>query len=383
MRVNKFLNGVAELFIEPGMLQREPYDAFRILLVVGLLSIVIFISSAFGLFHLLVTGMSFNMLINILSGSVLLFFLYMIHKNRALGWIAHASVGLIFLYFPSFIYINQAQEFSMVWLFFAPFAIISLVGHKNGIRYLIVFYSVVFFMTYQGIGQWDDGNWTLMSYLRFVVASVLGTALAVVIDMASSGLNSEIANQRLKEKRYITELKRLSTTDALTEVFNRHYFKEVMHQKLAELQNSDLYLTFFILDVDHFKLYNDEFGHQQGDEVLRKVARKIRSYVKRREDLVFRLGGEEFGGLVVSDDPVATEKWLEPLRKEIEELKIPHAKGSTEKYVTVSMGIYSSKVKEAKAIDKLYSIADKALYQAKNLGRNRVCIASKTGLKSL
>ena len=80
----------------------------------------------------------------------------------------------------------------------------------------------------------------------------------------------------------------------------------MLEKKLKELKGSDLYLTFFILDIDHFKLYNDEYGHYQGDDVLKQVATAVHNYIKHQDDLVFRLGGEEFGGLLVTNDPAET-----------------------------------------------------------------------------
>jgi len=371
------LNKVANLFVKPEMLANRPYEAFRILLVVGLIINILGISSIFGIFHLLYTGLLLNMWLNLGGSLFLIFLLFIIYKNKALGWVGHAFVLLIFLFFPIFIVINQAEEYSMFWIIFVPFTFIAILGRPSGVWYSLAFFLMMFVMAYQGIGVWDNGNWSLLSYGRFVVASLLGIGLAIVIDMANVWLNQQVENQKNKERSYVKELRRLSTTDALTDIFNRHYFKQVLEEKLDELKHSNAFLTFFIIDIDYFKLYNDEYGHQRGDEVLHKVAQTIRHYVKRREDLVFRLGGEEFGGLVISDHPKEIANWLLPLKEEIEALKIKHAAGAPEEYITISMGIYSSKINDVKDIDKLYSVADKALYKAKRAGRNQVCIADE------
>lgn len=367
------------LFVEPEVLDRDPFTAFRILLTVGLISFIVVIALVFGFYHYWLTGVYISVVMNIVGSIVLIYFIYVIHKQKKVGWIAHGLGVVLLIFFPLFVYVNQAANYSMAWLFFVPFAVIPIFGAKLGLRYLAVFYIVIFSMAFQGIDVWNSGTWTILSFSRFVVSSLMGMGLALVINSATIWLNNKVREEKQKEQSYIRKLRKLSTTDSLTELYNRHHFKSVMQQKIAYLADSNTYMTFFILDIDHFKLYNDEFGHHKGDEVLYKVAQTIRNFVKRKDDLVFRLGGEEFGGILISDHPVETEEWLKPLRAEVEALCIPHSTKAPEDYVTISMGIYSSKIDSEQAIDKLYSIADQALYQAKRLGRNQVCIADGDG----
>jgi len=155
-------------------------------------------------------------------------------------------------------------------------------------------------------------------------------------------------------------------TDALTEVYNRRYFNEMLPKRDRK------YLTFIMIDIDHFKQYNDTYGHQEGDDVLVQVAQAIASSLERSSDLCFRLGGEEFAVLCESLDPQEALKFAECIRENIEGLKIPHAKNSAGEFVTISLGLLTKKITGEVDTDMLYKEADDLLYAAKKNGRNRV-----------
>ena len=372
--LEKLKNQLQLLFVDQELLEDFPYDAFRQLLSAALMVMMAGTLLGFVVLHASVTGVYFNVIVNGIGLILILALLYRLHQTKQMGLIGHGMAIVIICFFPVFTYLNQAQAYSLVWIFFVPFVIMALVGRKSALVYLTFLFAILFSMTYLGIDHWDNKEWDQFSYLRFVVASLLGVLLALVMDVANTDLNKRIHLQRLKERRYNKELRRLSTIDALTQVYNRHYFKEVFEQKVSKFKDTELYLTFFILDIDHFKLYNDEFGHQQGDEALQKVAKAIHNYIKRQDDSVFRLGGEEFGGLLVTSDPKETSSWVAQLKNEIEALNITHAADAPEKYLTISLGVFSAKVKSLETITCLYRIADKALYKAKHQGRNQAVI---------
>ncbi|HHS99745.1 MAG TPA: diguanylate cyclase [Thiomicrospira sp.] len=363
-------------FVNPEDLIAKPYDAFRVLLIVAILIVITLVLVGFAVFHLFITERFHISMINLISVMVLLSLLYRLNQTKQEGLIGHIASAAILVFLPTFAAFNQNHEFGLVWLVFAPFVFVAFVGWRDAFVYLALFYFVLLGIAYNGIGQWDGGNWSELSFARLTVALLLGTALAVIVDMANREMNRQIGLQREKELSYTQELRRLSTTDNLTEVYNRHYFQEVLDNKIEELGGTDLYLTFFILDIDHFKLYNDQFGHHEGDKVLYQIAQAVHSYIKRQDDLVFRLGGEEFGGLLVSEHPKETSEWVAQLKNEIEALQIVHATASPEKHITISIGVFSAKVKDIDTISCLYRIADKALYQAKHQGRNQAVIFS-------
>lgn len=167
----------------------------------------------------------------------------------------------------------------------------------------------------------------------------------------------------------------LSITDSLTSLYNRRYFDKMFptHLKLAD--RTDKSLALIMLDIDHFKQYNDTYGHQQGDKTLQKVASSINSFAQRETDYAFRIGGEEFALLLFVKEPIDALLIANNLKEAVEKLKIPHKKSSVANCVTVSMGLY---ICNNKPINTIYKEADDLLYKAKENGRNQV-VSNITG----
>jgi diguanylate cyclase (GGDEF)-like protein len=143
-----------------------------------------------------------------------------------------------------------------------------------------------------------------------------------------------------------------------------------MPKLLALAKRKRHYITFFILDVDDFKAYNDHYGHIAGDKALIAIADAVIRHIQRDDDFVFRFGGEEFGGVLLSDDPehsVAHVKQLCPL---VEGLKIEHRYSDTADYLTVSVGIITIPPELELTIEQIYIFADRELYKVKNNGKN-------------
>lgn len=173
------------------------------------------------------------------------------------------------------------------------------------------------------------------------------------------------------------KLEHLSITDPMTGLYNRRKFQEVVDMELNRLQRADRenridqQFYFILFDVDHFKEYNDTYGHDEGDTVLKKIAQTLELSLKRSTDFAFRLGGEEFAITSIDDDLKKVHRFVDTLRQEIELLKISHQNNTASKYVTVSVGIAFANERYGYAFEVLYSHADKALYRAKEGGRNR------------
>ena len=126
------------------------------------------------------------------------------------------------------------------------------------------------------------------------------------------------------------------------------------------------------MDIDHFKQYNDTYGHQMGDNVLIKVANAIKNSLHRADDYCFRLGGEEFGVLCKIEAKQKAFEFANKIRQNIENLHIKHEKNSASAYITMSMGLVSLNAKDIYSADKMYKMADDFLYNAKENGRNKV-----------
>ena len=176
----------------------------------------------------------------------------------------------------------------------------------------------------------------------------------------------KIANKGLKELSYL---------DGLTSVANRRYFDEQISKEWKNKKRHNTPLSLILIDIDFFKAYNDKYGHLAGDDCLRKVAQNLKSTISRPNDFVARYGGEEFAVILPETDMKGAKKVAEDLRLNIELMKVKHASGIS-KLLTVSIGLASYGADlHPNNIEEMIEAADKALYQAKKDGKNRVNIA--------
>ncbi|CAH0352751.1 diguanylate cyclase [Aquabacterium sp. CECT 9606] len=185
---------------------------------------------------------------------------------------------------------------------------------------------------------------------------------------------------RIRETNLLAALKtanerldKISRSDLLTQVANRRHFDEFLTQvwERAEVDGSEVSLI--MIDVDHFKAYNDHYGHPAGDECLRQVAGTLKRRLRRPGDLVARFGGEEFIAVLTGTTlPIALQA-ADRIKVAIERLRVPHVGSPTSSFVTVSVGVASMRPIDRGASQKTLLIqVDEALYRAKNSGRNRV-----------
>jgi len=174
----------------------------------------------------------------------------------------------------------------------------------------------------------------------------------------------------------ITDKKRIekiSIHDELTNLYNRRHFNQVLSNEVNRAKRDKKLLSFIMLDVDYFKLYNDTYGHQEGDVVLYKISKVLSSFCKRAGDFAFRLGGEEFGILFSELNKEESEIYANNMRKAVEDLEIPHSRNSVSSFVTISMGLLTISFDEKITEADIYKKADDLLYKAKESGRNKVC----------
>ena len=165
----------------------------------------------------------------------------------------------------------------------------------------------------------------------------------------------------------------ISITDGLTDIYNRRYFNETFPKFIASAKRKDELVCFLLMDIDHFKQYNDNYGHQMGDEVLINVAKCLKQSLSRADDLTFRLGGEEFGIIYKADTKEKAIEFANKIRHNIENLKIQHDFNSASPYITASMGLIC---KNANDINDniVYKEADDLLYESKRNGRNQISV---------
>ena len=183
----------------------------------------------------------------------------------------------------------------------------------------------------------------------------------------------KIRTRELKESN--RKLEALTTTDALTCIANRRKFDIAYQSEWNRGRRTGSPLAVMIIDLDHFKLYNDRFGHQQGDACLKSVAQKLDYIVKRSGEVVARYGGEEFVVILPGSDTENALQIAERIRLEIETMEIQQAPGAQSEFVTVSIGVSARHLMPEDTPELYFKEADQALYNAKKNGRNRVMLA--------
>lgn len=169
------------------------------------------------------------------------------------------------------------------------------------------------------------------------------------------------------------QLASLSLTDGLTGIANRRSFDEHLEQEWKRALRDQLPLSLIMVDIDHFKAYNDYYGHQAGDDCLRQVARMLQSVVARPGDLVARYGGEEFA-LILPQTDHGAKSLGEACRATVAGGKIPHHASPVKPVVTVSVGVATMIPGVEDDPSRLIKAADPAMYRAKLLGRNHVVV---------
>ncbi|HYD68575.1 diguanylate cyclase domain-containing protein [Azospirillum sp.] len=195
------------------------------------------------------------------------------------------------------------------------------------------------------------------------------------IDFITKPISAPIVRARVRNhlllKQQADILRQLSFMDGLTGIANRRRFDETLEREWRRCGRSKLPLSVIMLDVDHFKRFNDHYGHHAGDECLRTIARILAEEVKRPGDFVARYGGEEFICLLPETDGEGAARVAERLRTAVLLQAVPHAASPTAPQVTISLGYACTVPPPDRAAQSLVSLADAMLYEAKNHGRNQ------------
>jgi two-component system, cell cycle response regulator len=212
------------------------------------------------------------------------------------------------------------------------------------------------------------------SFWYHYVAVKLGDGFAITIRDITARKQTELAlqeaNHQLQEANHKLEL--LANLDGLTQIANRRRFDDYLTLEWQRHQREKNPLSLILIDIDYFKLYNDSYGHQGGDDCLIRVAQAIAQTMKRPTDLVARYGGEEFAIILPNTHSEGALTIADSIREAIANLAIPHQNSEVSNHLTLSMGIASKIPTGEEGLEILMFQADKALYTAKSQGRNRV-----------
>jgi diguanylate cyclase (GGDEF)-like protein/PAS domain S-box-containing protein len=198
--------------------------------------------------------------------------------------------------------------------------------------------------------------------------------------VGSVGILSDITERKRVEaalRQMNQDLHLLATLDGLTGVSNRRRFDEFISREWGRMRREQTPISLILCDIDFFKLYNDTYGHQAGDDCLRAVAGAIRKSVNRPTDLVARYGGEEFAVVLSNTDAKGAVNIAETIRRQVEALSVIHHQPTGSRILTISCGISCMIPVEENLLDRLIAFADKGLYEAKKLGRNRIVLKTE------
>jgi diguanylate cyclase (GGDEF)-like protein len=214
-----------------------------------------------------------------------------------------------------------------------------------------------------------DGDRTIGALWVSDGATIYSDDDLALVEAFAAYLSLALQRASLRERTH--RLEQLVAIDPLTGVANRRAFDNTIEREWSRALRAQRPLAVAMLDIDHFKLYNDSYGHREGDVCLQKIAQVCSASIVRASDLFARYGGEEFAVVLGDADPIAGIVVAERVRAAVEALSIPHAEKEGG-IVTVSIGVASMTPERSLKPGELIERADKALYQAKHGGRNRV-----------
>ncbi len=213
-------------------------------------------------------------------------------------------------------------------------------------------------------------------WMSQVFGDMLETSLertAMAEDLANLSDSLRVRNVQLQEAR--RQLADLATIDDLTGLRNRRGLRDLLEVELSRAKRSGLPLAIIMLDVDHFKLYNDNYGHPAGDVVLQRLAEIMLSLTARAGEAAARMGGEEFLMLLPGSTASEALHAANRLRDRLAAARLAHAHSPTSEHVTISQGIVACEPRVNTTIEELVEAADKALYQSKQGGRDRITVS--------
>jgi diguanylate cyclase (GGDEF)-like protein len=275
-----------------------------------------------------------------------------------------------FLIFPA----NNPALISLFVLVVASLSASTTISHSS-IKFGPAVWAGPAMLLYAVRCAWEGGE--TEDTIAFLTIIYLATIIHYSFNhnrTITSAISLKFENLELLEELQKTNdiLRRTSAVDGLTGLANRYSFEEFMEREWRRAIRDRKPLSLIMADIDHFKAFNDNYGHQGGDDCLKKVAWVIAASVKRPADLAARYGGEEFMAVLPDTDLNGALEIAEMLRRGVEALNIPHEHSSTAGVVTISVGVASLIPEQVMSSSHLVKLVDMALYSAKHAGRNMI-----------
>lgn len=277
-------------------------------------------------------------------------------------------------YFITLPYLNELHEFIIILVFGGMCA-----GSIASLSiYLPAYYAYVLPMLLPVIVY----NYALLNVDRTILATMF--LLFVVMLIISAKINKRLLNENFQlfneKELLINELKVISITDSLSGLYNRRYFEITFPQEFNRARRNKYFLSLVSMDVDNFKLINDNFGHPFGDRFLISVADFLKKIFRRSNDIIFRLGGDEFAVIIANQPIKETISICRSIKNHFKTETLNRDYHSNElllmNNVTLSMGIVNIHFESSSNIEYAITLVDEALYQAKKNGKNRIVVKS-------
>lgn len=324
----------------------------RVALFTGMLVVASLLAGAFAVFDLIVTGYIHHAVAEAAALGGFGLALAMLRSGLPTAQamlLAIAIAGVLFLYK---IFTGRLEDSVLVWAPAFAAMPIFLFGVRDGLYWIIVYDAVLV----AGLGI-TAASGTVTGLTAAAAVNAIGSTIAVALVVYYC------EHSRAEARRHLREA---ALTDYLTGVHNRRSFEAEAERELARAGRGGG-LSLALVDVDHFKRINDRWGHDVGDAAIRHIAGLLVGNT-RRHDIAGRLGGEEFGLLLVDAEPVAATDAAERLRRRVEETPFPGPDGP----VTLTVSVRVAAMEPGAPFHTLYALADRRLYRAKETGRNRV-----------
>lgn len=277
---------------------------------------------------------------------------------------ARATDGACFVAFLVLVISQNGGEYFAVWAMLYPPLALMLVGPRRGLLHVGAFFLVLLVLALSNLGVWNHGNLNAVAVSNLAGAALAMTGVVAIYHGAQRNAGVRVATIR-------RDLENLSIRDGLTGLYNRRWFNVMLKQELARVSREQRDLVLLVIDVDHFKAYNDRFGHPAGDRALIDIAGALSGAFRRANDFVFRIGGEEFAVICHARDSSEILIQAEAARAAVEDLEIDAPEGVGGR-LTISVGVGAFSGDREIDPESAYTETDFALYRAKHAGRNRV-----------
>ncbi len=337
----------------PNPFERSSNDYWRVRLFNTYLVLTLLVFGFFAVYNFTVAKLYMNGaadLVGLLLGFITVVE-YRLNKNVGrTSWFVVLNVAVLTLA----IIMISAKDFGiLMWSVFTPIFALFLLGLRRGLQATLAFYTL------------------LLLHLYSVLGTQINSHLLVEFVAVSLAMCGVIYFYEYHREVTYDFIQRAALEDALTGLYNRRWFNNRFESEYLRARRDNRPFYFFIMDIDRFKLYNDTNGHDKGDVVLRRVSEVLAYNMRRGGDEAFRLGGEEFGGIIGSGNHDEVIAHVEKIRRDIEALEIEISPGSG-LVVTASFGLSDTLPDDRIKATEVYRLTDQALYRAKENGRNRV-----------